>query len=149
MSLENIQIRLIEENDYYKGVLELIDYFTKAENIEKKSFDKFQIQLKKINESSNFIYVMEYQNKIIASATLIVQYKFHNNFSKAALIEEVIISEEFRNQGLGKKLVEYLILQSKNLGCYKIILNSEEKNAEFYTKLGFIKYGIEFKMYIK
>jgi glucosamine-phosphate N-acetyltransferase len=148
MDLEKLEVRNLVEEDYYKGFLQLINYFTKKENTKYKSFFEFQTQFKNMIYKNSFVYVIEYENKIIGSATLYLQLKFHNDFEKAGLIEEVIINEKFRGKGLGKKLINYIINEAKKNNCYKIVLNAEQKNAEFYSKLGFINKGIEFKMYL-
>ncbi len=146
--MNNIIIRSLEESDYHIGFLELINYFTKDKNYKKKLFEEFQVQYNLIKSINHFIYVIEYEKKIIGSATLIIQPKFYNIFKSAGLIEEVIIDEKFRGQGLGKKIINFIIKESQNKLCYKLVLNSEYKNKDFYTKLGFIDYGIEFKMYL-
>jgi glucosamine-phosphate N-acetyltransferase len=144
---KQLYVRNLLESDYYIGFLELINYFTK-DNIQRKTIEQFQAQYNLIKNCNHYIYVIEYKNKIIGSATLIIQPKFHNNFKNAGLIEEVIIDEKFRGQGLGKKIIEFVISEARNKLCYKLVLNSEEKNKDFYTKLGFVDYGIEFKMYL-
>ncbi len=148
MNIENIKIRLINEEDYNKGFLELINYFSKPKLKTNKTINEFRIQLKNMIYRNCFVYVIEYQNKIIGSATLIIQPKFHNNFYNAALIEEVIIDKNFRCKGLGKKLIKYIIIEARIYNCYKIVLNAEEQNFEFYKKLGFTNKGAEFKMYL-
>lgn len=65
------------------------------------------------------------------------------------LLEDVFVEEKFRGQGIGKKLVEMVIEKARELGCYKLIATSrfERENVhKFYEKLGFQKYGYEFRI---
>jgi len=68
------------------------------------------------------------------------------------LLEDVFIEEKFRNKGYGRYLVEKAIEISKSLGCYKIIATSRFERDyvhRFYEKLGFKKFGYEFRMDLK
>jgi GNAT superfamily N-acetyltransferase len=69
-----------------------------------------------------------------------------------ALLEDVYIDENYRGKGIGTELVKRAIELAKNLGCYKIIATSrfERNNVhEWYEKLGFKKWGYEFRMDLK
>ena len=55
------------------------------------------------------------------------------------IIEDVAVNEKYRGKGVGKKLVERLILIGKQKNCDKIVLNSSEENSKFYEKIGFKK----------
>ena len=59
------------------------------------------------------------------------------------LIEDVAVNENYRGKGIGKKLVEKLIGIASKKGCDKTVLNSSEKNSEFYEKIGFEKNEIQ------
>ena len=55
------------------------------------------------------------------------------------IIEDVAVNEKYRGKGVGKKLVERLILIGKQKNCDKIVLSSSEENSKFYEKIGFKK----------
>lgn len=65
------------------------------------------------------------------------------------LIEDVFVEEKYRGSGVGTKLVQGLIEESKKIGCYKLIAtvrNSKEEACAWYEKFGFKNYGVEFRM---
>jgi len=65
------------------------------------------------------------------------------------LMENVYIESEFRSRGLGGKLVQLLVDEAKERGCYKIIGTSKKIKPEvhsFYKKLGFSEIGLEFRL---
>ena len=69
-----------------------------------------------------------------------------------ALLEDVFVDENFRGRGIGTELVKKAIEIAKKLNCYKIIATSrfERENIhEWYQKLGFKKFGYEFRMDLK
>ncbi len=66
-----------------------------------------------------------------------------------ALIEDLFVEEEFRNQGLGARMLQAAIEEAKKAGCYKLIGTSRherEKVHQFYLKNGFKDYGKEFRI---
>ncbi|MFB6181388.1 MAG: GNAT family N-acetyltransferase [Candidatus Magasanikbacteria bacterium] len=65
------------------------------------------------------------------------------------LLEDVKVQQDYRGQGIGTQLVEEIIEEAKNQGCYKLIATSRDSRPEihdWYEKLGFDNYGREFRM---
>jgi GNAT superfamily N-acetyltransferase len=57
-----------------------------------------------------------------------------------ALIEELVVDEEARGQGLGRALIQAAIDWAQAEGCSEIEVSTEEDNADaqaFYRRLGF------------
>jgi len=78
-------------------------------------------------------------------------YLIKNNLHKKpyALLEDIFVDENYREKGIGTQLVKRAIELAKELNCYKIIATSrfERENIhEWYQKLGFKKYGFEFRI---
>ena len=81
-------------------------------------------------------------------------YFIHNNLHEEpyALLEDLYVETEYRQQGLGSKLIKEAVDVAKKEGCYKIIGTSRYARKEvhrFYQKLGFDDYGVEFRMNLK
>ena len=74
--------------------------------------------------------------EILGTATLHIIQKSNR---KMGLIEDVVVHPKQQGKGVGKLLMEELLMKTKELGCYKTILNSTESNQVFYEKLGFSK----------
>lgn len=134
-------IKDIEINDYYDGYIELMYEFT---NYKKDiNIDFFANYIK--NKDKVRIIVIKINNKIIGAGSIFNIEKLHNN--SIGLIEDVIITEKFRNKGLGKIILNKLIEIGKNeFKCYKIILNCLDNNIEFYKKCNFDIVGVEMKL---
>lgn len=56
-----------------------------------------------------------------------------------AFIYDVVVSKEYRGQGLGRLLVENTVHHSNFKGIERIELYCRDHNVEFYEKLGFEK----------
>ncbi|ARF10577.1 acetyltransferase GNAT family protein [Hokovirus HKV1] len=136
-------IRKLEKNDYHNNFLQLLSQLTIIDfnNI---TFEQFSKHFDKINSD---IYVIILDNKVIGCGTLLIEQKFIHNLSSVGHIEDIVIDNNYRNKGYGKIIIEYLVLKAKNEGCYKVILDCDEKNVEFYKKCNFIEKGKEMALY--
>ena len=143
MNINNFIFRNIEYDDFDKGYMDLMYEFTNYNYpITKEEFVNF------IDTRDYYRIVVIYseiEKRIIGAGTIIIVRKIHNN--PIGQIEDVIISEKYRKNGLGKQIIEKLIDIGKNeFKCYKIILNCLEKNIKFYENCGFIEVGVEMKL---
>ena len=104
------------------------EVFVKEQNIsEKIEFD---------DKIFDAIYLIAtYENKSIGTA----RYRFTDQGVK---LERFAVLKSFRNLGVGKKLVDYILNIVKNEKF--IYLHAQESVVEFYLKLGFIKIGSPF-----
>ncbi|MEM5815114.1 MAG: GNAT family N-acetyltransferase [Candidatus Aenigmatarchaeota archaeon] len=69
-----------------------------------------------------------------------------------ALLEDIFVEEEYRKKGIGTELVKKAIEIAKKKKCYKIILTSRFEREflhQWYEKLGFKKFGFEFRIDLK
>lgn len=138
--LRYLNFKDIDEN-YFKLLNQLTD--VDFDNItEEKNFNFFQ----KLNDS-HMIIVIEHENKIIGSGTILIEEKLIRSYGRVSHIEDIVIDNEFRNYGLGKELLNTLIEMSKNKGCYKCILDCKDELEDFYKKCNFKKKGVQMCLY--
>jgi len=65
------------------------------------------------------------------------------------LVEDVFVEEEYRGKGYWKQLWESVLIVAKRKNCYKLIATSRfsrEGVHAMYEKMGFEKYGFEFRV---
>jgi glucosamine-phosphate N-acetyltransferase len=142
---KNIKFRLLEKSDFDKGYIELLSNLSHTGNISKKDFiNRFNLIQNNIYHS---IYVLEQNNIIISTATLIIEPKFIHNNGFVAHIEDVVVHPKYRGQYLGIDIIEFLIQYSKFYKCYKIILDCSIDLIPFYEKCNFKKNGIQMAIY--
>lgn len=145
---EKYYIREIEENDLEKGFLETLNYLREVGNLK---IEKTKEILRKIkNNPQHKIFVaVNNEEKVIGSITLFIEPKFIHEGGLVGHIEDVVTHKDFRGKGIGSTLIQKAIEVAKQAGCYKVILNSSEKNISFYEKLGFKKHEIEMRLDLK
>ena len=141
-SLNNYIIRKLNKNDYDK-------YLTLINQFRNTIFSKEQYEniLDKIENNSS-IWVIQHYDKLIATTTIIYEYKFIRNIVKLAHIEDVCVDENYRNKGIGNLLINHVVNEAEKEQCYKITLDCNEQLEKFYKKSGLKKRGIQMATYL-
>jgi PhnO protein len=100
---------------------------------------------------NNCYYIVAVSNgKIIGLLTSEIQIKLHKA-KKQSFIEDLIVDKDYRNNGIGKKLLQNAIEYAKKQECEVIELTSylQNNNAHrFYENNGFVKHSYKFKKYL-
>ena len=136
-----MEIRTIEASDYDKGYLELLSQLTDTPFLTREEFNKI---LQNINSE---IYVIEKDNKIVASGTLLIEKKIIHKGGLVGHMEDIVVDKSNRGDKLGQKIVHFLINKAKEKGCYKIIADCKDELLPFYQKTGYEKKGIQIAYY--
>ena len=130
-------VRELEVADYNKGYLNLLKNLTDVGTISEEYFNKQFEYLK--NRQDSFVRVIEDKmaNKVVATGTIYIEYKFIHQVGKVGHIEDLVVDSDYRNKGLGSMIVENLKLLANANGCYKITLSSPESSEQFFSNRGF------------
>ena len=76
--------------------------------------------------------------KLVCCGKILLEEKFGQ---PVAHLEDVVVEEKERRRGFGKALVEEALRVAREKGCYKLVLESAEKNSDFYAKCGLSQKG--------
>ena len=140
-----MQIRDLKVNDYHLKYCELLqDAFQKSyKHIQYIDFKNFVNNL----NDTHLIKVIEENGEIVASGTLLIEPKILHQLKKVGHIEDIFVNTEYQGEGLGNKIVTYLIELSKQEKCYKCILNCDVTLIKFYQKCGLEPNSIQMVKY--
>lgn len=127
-----MKIRLMRESDINNSFVECLEQLGKTQT---KLTDMHAIY-KSRKKSGIKTFVVEVAGDILATASLIIEPKFRYT-EKCGHIEDVCVHKNYQNIGIGKKLINHLIQYGKKKGCYKLILNCNDKTLPFYEKLNY------------
>ena len=141
-----MNIRRIRLDDLDK-VYELMNILYEG----KLKYDRFKdiYKLKLQEENSYYIVALEEDN-VVGVLTSELQEKLHRERLQL-FIEDLIVEESKRNNGIGKALIENAVNYAKDNNCEVVELTSYKDNIKahkFYENNGFINYSIKFKMYL-
>lgn len=137
-------IREIEENDFDNGFFETLSNLSILGGINNNEVLKKEI-IKEIITNKDYVIIISEDVKsreVIGTATLFIEQKFIHNGGKVGHIEDVTTRKGYEGKGVGREIIKKLITISRERGCYKIILDCDEKVSEFYEKIGFKKKAI-------
>jgi GNAT superfamily N-acetyltransferase len=92
------------------------------------------------NPSYGRLYVAKDGPKVVAMASLLYTVSTAEG-GKAALFEDLVVRPDYRKQGIGAKLLEYVIGQARAEGLVRITLLTDMQNEQaqvLYRRLGFV-----------
>jgi len=123
-----MKIRTLEPED----IKQVIDIWT---NSFSRNFSK-PVNPDYLSDPNSTTIVISIEDIIVGVASIHIIKKLTRILG---IIEDVAVNEKYRGKGVGKKLVERLILIGKQKNCDKIVLSSSDENSKFYEKIGFKK----------
>lgn len=123
-------------NKDFEEVFQLLEQLWPKEGLVKAKIRKlYRSQLK-----SGKIFLLAKKDKdVIGLISLSIKLDIQNQ-GKVGQIEELIVDESNRGNGVGKKLIEEIDRIAKKKGCLELDLSSNKKRKKahkFYRKLGF------------
>jgi GNAT superfamily N-acetyltransferase len=92
------------------------------------------------NPSFGKLYVAKDGSRVVAMASLLYTVSTAEG-GKAALFEDLVVSPDYRKQGIGAKLLEYVIAQARGEGVLRMTLLTDMQNEQaqvLYRRLGFV-----------
>ena len=140
------EIRLMEEADYHRGFMDLINVFTRTPT--HISYEEFCKAYTDIKQQNGVIFVAVKDDTMIGTIKLLIERKLHNNLRSVGHIEDLTTHPDFRNMGTASQLIQVATDYCKSVNCYKIVLTCNKEYTDFYVKRGFIIKGTEMSSYI-
>lgn len=131
---EKIKIRKGTAKDFPK-LLSLIQEEAKFE----KSPDSVKNSISQMNKEKKYIHflIAEINKETVGIA--VYSFVYYTWSGKSLYLDSLYIKEEHRNKGLGKMLLNEIILTAKKEECSRLRFEVEEKNKKaqkFYIKNG-------------
>ena len=137
-------IRQASETDLPK----IIDLFREMDGEDGLAPDESRAIWTKIKDYPYYkIFVVEDRELVIGTCSLVIIHNLGHLGAKLAVAENMIISQEFRGQGIGNQLMHFVMARAEEEKCYKLMLSSNKKRVlahKFYENLGFEPHGISF-----
>jgi glucosamine-phosphate N-acetyltransferase len=143
MNYNQFIFRKLEESDYHKNYLQLLSQLTQVGNINPVDFSKI------LGKIQSQIWVFEdcHTNKIVASASILLEQKIIHGGGIVAHLEDVVVDQSYRGNQLGQKLITNVVEKARESGAYKIIADCKPELISFYSKNGFEKKGEQIAIY--
>jgi ribosomal protein S18 acetylase RimI-like enzyme len=150
-----ITIREATEKDIPR-ILELYRQLTittsPTEHNYSADLDVYRRSFAKIESLTGYeLLVAEEKSEVVGTIVLIIVPNLSHKALPWAAVENVVVDERYRRQGIGRLLMDYATARAKEAGCYKIQLISDKRRTEahkFYRTLGYQASGHGFRLYL-
>lgn len=138
---DDLHIRPLRITDYHNGYLELLSQLTSVGDVSEELFKRRFRSMQKTNPKGYYVVVIEEEStgRIIASGTLVVEWKFIHGAGCRGRTEDVVVDKRMRGRKLGKIINYYLVEMARIVGVYKMSLECKDKLITFYEQFGFTK----------
>ena len=86
------------------------------------------------------LFVLEAGGRVVATYALYIMPNLSHGGRPFAIVENVVVDDALRGQGLGRLLMEHALARAREAGCYKLALTSNRKRTAahaFYESIGF------------
>jgi GNAT superfamily N-acetyltransferase len=147
--MNDILVRKATESDLpaiKKLLAELIDAMDNTEGID------IGIALKTcehlVKDAGSHFLVAEIERTPVGFINFTVRQTILHG-SPSALIDELVVAEEYQGEGVGKQLVLAAIEKCKQLGCCEVEVSTEKTNVKarkFYKECGLEERGMLFEV---
>ncbi|MBI2327858.1 GNAT family N-acetyltransferase [Candidatus Curtissbacteria bacterium] len=111
--------------------------------------DNAKIILSQLFDSNSCDVLVAKENNQIVGSVFIFYLPIPAHGKPYAFLEGLVVDKNHRNKGIGTALAQKAIELARQKNCYKMIFTSglnRQDLHKFYQKLGFSKWGFEFRM---
>jgi len=143
--MNHILIRKANESDLptiEKIMIELINSMDNKEGIDASAvLENCQSLLK---ENNSHLLIAEINREMVGFINFTIRRTILHS-GPSGLIDEIVVTRNYRGKGVGKQLIGAAIEKCKQLGCCEVEVTTELTNVnarEFYKRCGFEERGV-------
>ena len=108
---------------------------------EESCVEAMYIKFNQVSKLGSHIFICALENnQLIGSVTGVICEEIYGDCRPFMVLENMIVDEKYRNQGIGKALIFELEKVASNKNCTQIILVTESNRidaCEFYESVGY------------
>ena len=139
---EGYTIRPLKLSDYSNNYVETLKVLTTVGEIPLDKFTKLFHHWESLPLYHPHVITNE-EGTVVATGMLFVEKKLIHECGSVGHIEDISVATTEQGKKLGKTMILELTEIAGREGCYKVILDCDEKNAGFYEKCGYSVAGVE------
>lgn len=136
-------IREVRIEDYECGLLDVLAGLTTVGAVSGSQYAELYQYWAKHKDTYTVCVIVDESDRIVACGTLFVEFKLIHGCAKAGHIEDIAVAKDHQGKKLGAAMIAALTELAQAAGCYKVILDCDEKNVKFYEKCGYRRAGVE------
>ena len=93
------------------------------------------------------LYVARRCRTTLGTFTLLIVENLAHMGARIGFIENIIVDNDWRRKGIGKRMMQYAMQKCREAGCYKLVLSSNRARVyahKFYENIGFDQHGYSY-----
>ncbi|ODQ56281.1 glucosamine 6-phosphate N-acetyltransferase [Saitoella complicata NRRL Y-17804] len=141
--------RPLSNKDYGRGFLDVLKVLTTVGDISEKMYLARFNWMKARNDSYYLLVIVDQNDRIVGSGTLLIERKFIHETASTGHIEDIAVAKDQQGKKLGLRIIEALDYVCEKQGAYKNTLVCKDHNIPFYEKCGFKRGQNEMTRYYK
>ncbi|CAM3546921.1 GNAT family N-acetyltransferase [Parendozoicomonas haliclonae] len=125
--------------DEIQGVFQLIGEFNRKPAPD-PSTEKVEQIFHQLTQSGGFVVGAFDNDRMIGTCTFNLCHNFSWSGAPFAMLENMVITEAYRNKGIGKAMMAFIDQECLRLGCYKVMVTTgvqREAAIRFYQSAGY------------
>ena len=135
MALKVKQFLVEDVDTYFDSMIATIENLVPAGEQTPDSMKKNLQNM--LDQASTIFVVIDDDEWVVGTITVLVEQKLTRWWAKAAHIEEIIVRKWSQGQGIGTMLVQQAIDFAREQWCYKIIWDTRDELVPRFEKFGF------------
>lgn len=129
-----MKVRPLSSGDFDRGYIRLLGQLTDVGSVSKADYLAKFNRMKSCPNTYYITVIVDTElDLIIGAGTIVVEQKFIHNCGERGIIEDIVVSDQYRGKQLGKLVVATLIEIGREIGCYKITLNCKDDLVKWYN----------------
>lgn len=95
------------------------------------------------------LFVAVADSVVVGTFALLIMDNLGHLGKPSAVVEDVAVRPDRQGQGIGKRMIEYAMDESRKAACYKLTLSADLRRTAahaFYESLGFQRHGYSYKI---
>ncbi len=133
----------------FLNVLGELESASDGDRLREMDYTAFNVAVSNVLANSILVLAEEPGGVVVGCGKLVLDHKVHYGGACVGHIEDLIVQESRRGNGIGRKLVAELVSAAKDARCYKVILQCADHNVAFYAKEDFVVRGHNMEMRLK
>lgn len=111
--------------------------------------EEYARAFRRMMDAGQRLLIAARDGRAVATLVLVIVPNLSHRGRPYAIIENVVVDEGARSQGIGGALVRHAIDEARGAGCFKVSLTSNKRRPaahRFYERLGFVRTHEAFRL---
>mmetsp|Transcript_123097 Transcript_123097/g.230146 ORF Transcript_123097/g.230146 Transcript_123097/m.230146 type:complete len:185 (-) Transcript_123097:138-692(-) len=143
---EGYELRPMRRDDYRKGIVELMGQLTDVGALSEERFVAVFDSREQGRAYQTVVVEHIDSQRLAATATLLIEEKFVHGGASVGHVEDVVVCAVHRSKGLARLMLAALAEHARHAGCYKVILDCNEKNVGMYERCGYRRCEVQMRL---